>query len=120
MEPKGLTVSERDGKITILWSDGHSAIYDPFNLRRACPCAVCKGEPGVFGKYYNVPRMEVDPNVQPQAIEAVGRYGFKIAWTDHHDVGIYTFEYLRKLCECEECKRNRGGTTSQRPDLCDD
>jgi len=30
----------------------------------------------------------------------VGRYAVQIAWTDGHDSGIYTFEYLRELCPC--------------------
>ena len=103
MEPKELNVSENDGRIFILWSDGHKGIYDPFNLRSACPCAMCQGEPGVFGKYYRTSKMEVQPSVQPQEIESVGRYGLKITWTDGHDLGIYTFDYLRNLCECQEC-----------------
>ncbi len=107
MEPKELNVSEKDGTICILWSDGHRGIHNPFNLRSACPCAMCQGEPGIFGKYYSASRMEIQLNVQPQEIESVGKYGFKITWSDGHDLGIYTFDYLRKLCECEECGHGR-------------
>jgi DUF971 family protein len=103
MEPKELSVSD-EGKISILWMDGHKSIYSPFNLRNACPCAACKGEGGIFGKYYSPEKTTVVSDVQPEEIGQVGRYGLKIIWSDGHDLGIYTFDYLRTLCECEECK----------------
>ncbi|MFI5419353.1 MAG: gamma-butyrobetaine hydroxylase-like domain-containing protein [Nitrososphaerales archaeon] len=108
MEPQDLSVDGKSegGKISILWSDGHRAVYHPFNLRSACPCAMCQGEPGVFGKHYEVAKMYVPADVQADAIESVGRYGLKFSFTDGHNLGIYTFDRLRKLCECEECKRN--------------
>src|SRR5487761_409207 len=107
MDPKKLEVSTIDGTISILWSDGHVAIYSPLNLRRECPCAMCKGEPGVFGRHYAAEKSNVDPTVQPEEIESVGRYGLKIVWSDKHDLGISSFEYLRDLCECEECEISR-------------
>lgn len=105
IEPHGLRV-EKDGIILIDWSDGHKSKYNPFNLRRACPCAMCKGEPGVFGKYYSPQFIQTNSNVQPEEIVSIGRYGLKIIWSDQHDAGIYTYEYLRNLCECESCKRS--------------
>jgi len=107
MEPRDLTVSSKKdgGKISILWSDGHRSIYDPLSLRSACPCAMCQGEPGVFGKHYSTAKTEIHRDVQADEIESVGRYGLKITWNDGHNLGIYTFEYLRSLCECEECGR---------------
>lgn len=103
MEPRELSVDEKDWKITILWSDGHRGLYDPFNLRRGCPCAMCQGEPGIFGKHYCTPRQAIQAEVRPQEIKSVGRYGIKIVWSDGHDLGIYSFDYLRKICECKEC-----------------
>jgi DUF971 family protein len=106
LEPRDLTVSSKEGgKISILWSNGHKSIYDPFNLRSACPCAMCQGEPGVFGKHYNSTKTEISNDVQADEIESVGRYGLKITWSDGHNLGIYTFDYLRRLCECEECRK---------------
>jgi DUF971 family protein len=32
----------------------------------------------------------------------VGRYGYKIVWSDGHDTGIYTLEGLRALAETVE------------------
>jgi len=107
MEPQDLSVARKEegGKISILWSDGHSSIYSPFSLRSFCPCAMCQGEPGLFGKYYTSTKAPVSPDVQAEEVESVGRYGLKITWTDGHNLGIYTYEYLRGLCECGECKK---------------
>jgi DUF971 family protein len=34
----------------------------------------------------------------------VGRYAYKIVWSDGHDSGIFTLEHLRALCSCAECQ----------------
>src|SRR5579864_2187971 len=106
MEPLELNVSRSEGKetILILWSDGHKSNYDAFSLRSSCPCAMCQGEPGIFGRTYSAPNANVSMDVVPEAMDPVGKYGLKITWSDGHNLGIYTFEYLRKLCECRECK----------------
>ncbi len=109
MEPVELNVSRREGKetISVLWSDGHRSNYDSFELRNACPCAMCQGEPGIFGRIYTQSRTEVRVDIVPDEIETVGRYGLKITWSDGHNLGIYTFDYLRKLCGCEGCNKSQ-------------
>lgn len=104
--PKSLTLSQDPKGIIIHWEDGHQSIYAfPF-LRKACPCAVCKGE--------RTP-LNTDPLALPafkplpaNAAEAkdmfkIGRYAIGFRWGDGHDTGIYAFDYLRKMCPCEKC-----------------
>jgi DUF971 family protein len=110
LEPLDLSVSKSgEGReaISILWSDGHRSVYDCFALRISCPCAMCQGEPGIFGRKSEPTKTEIRSDVLPDEIEPVGRYGLKITWNDGHNLGIYTFEYLRKLCTCAECERAR-------------
>ncbi len=38
-------------------------------------------------------------------IEPVGRYGLTPVWEDGHRTGIFTYEKLRALCECEACRK---------------
>jgi DUF971 family protein len=38
----------------------------------------------------------------------VGRYALSFHWNDGHQSGIYSWEYLRRVCQCEECKQREG------------
>jgi DUF971 family protein len=40
-------------------------------------------------------------------VEPVGNYALRIYWNDGHSSGIYSWEHLRNLCPCEECKAAR-------------
>ena len=47
------------------------------------------------------------PTLKMLNVEAVGHYAIQIDWSDGHNTGIYSFDHLRKICPCAECK----GTT---------
>jgi len=97
-----------DKEIKIGWSDGHQSIHYHKFLREACPCAACKGESGLFGRqFYAPPPMSIPDDIKPLKLEQVGRYAINIHWSDGHSTGIYTFEYLRELCQCDQCKSKR-------------
>ena len=65
-------------------------------LRRACPCAACKGEPGFGGRFATDP--ELRPGEDELAdISLVGAYGLNVVWADGHNTGIYTYSHLRRL-----------------------
>jgi DUF971 family protein len=34
----------------------------------------------------------------------VGYYAYSIEWSDGHNTGIFTFDLLRALCECDACQ----------------
>ena len=89
--PHGARVME------IQWADGHKAILPHEILRGYCPCALCQGHGGQI-KY--VPGGDLDL----RDIQQVGNYALQFTWGDRHDTGIYTFRYLRSLCQCDECK----------------
>jgi len=89
--------------VSIEWTDGHSSRYDAKYLRINCGCAQCVEE------WSN--RKLLDPATVPADIHAedylmVGRYAVQFLWSDEHFTGIYPFELLRGLCQCDECKSN--------------
>ena len=45
------------------------------------------------------------PDVTPRTITSVGNYAITIIWNDGHSTGIYSFEHFRRICPCEECKK---------------
>lgn len=85
----------------IEWDDLHKSIYDTTFLRENCTCASCRDE--WTGEKKLLPG-SLPKTIKPVAISSVGQYGLKIAWNDGHSAGIYTFEHLRKLCQCDQCK----------------
>jgi DUF971 family protein len=45
------------------------------------------------------------PKPRAQAATQVGNYAVQISFTDGHSTGIFSYDYLRTLCQCEECGR---------------
>ncbi|MBI3981904.1 MAG: DUF971 domain-containing protein [Gemmatimonadetes bacterium] len=84
-------------QVVITWDADHVGTYDAQTLRLACHCAVCRDE--VSGRPLLDPG-RVPASVEAESIQLVGGYGIKIRWTDGHDTGIYTYEYLWELCPC--------------------
>lgn len=78
------------------WADGHKGVYPHEVLRGYCPCAGCQGHSGEI-------RFISGGDTSIKTIEPVGDYALHVAWGDGHDTGIYTFRYLRALCQCDEC-----------------
>ena len=87
----------------IEWLDGHRSRLPLEDLRRECPCAVCREHRGVTPDPASSP--DELPMLSTEAAAAtaaatgfnyVGRYGIRITWADGHDTGIYVFEALRE------------------------
>jgi DUF971 family protein len=87
--------------ITVRWDDGHLSVYSIKHLRSECMCANCVSE--VTGLRILDPRT-VAEDLTVLSAEHVGRYGIRFRFSDTHDNGIYTWERLRALCPCDECK----------------
>ncbi len=91
--------NEHDVKIR--WQNGHESVYLARELRLKCPCAGCVDE---MTGAVRVIATGVPAEVHPLAIRPVGRYAIAIDWSDGHRTGIYSFELLRTLCACEQCR----------------
>lgn len=103
MYPTAIEADRAGGVLTIQWDDGHRSVLPAALLRWACPCAVCKGEwgrPGRLAAIDSLPQEELTL----ADVHAVGTYAITPVWASGHAQGIYSFEYLRELCPCEECK----------------
>lgn len=99
---------KKDERLLIEWDDGTTSLYSITYLRSMCPCAMCK-----------VTRSGQDPHqlLQPQkkglalhilpgnytgavivkSAEMVGTYALKLTFSDDHDSGIFSFQYLREI-----------------------
>lgn len=102
-EPVGIEADRALGSLIIDWADDHRSIYGVHQLRWACPCAVCQGEwgrPGVLAGLDTLPPDELTLT----DLLAVGTYALNPVWASGHSSGIYSFDYLRTLCPCDECR----------------
>jgi DUF971 family protein len=91
-------VSPRQTDVT--WNDGHFSPYPSWYLRENCMCAACVEE---FTGKRKVTHGNIPSTVERVSVSPVGNYALQFGWSDGHDTGIYTFEYLRKLCPCPQC-----------------
>ena len=101
--------------LALTWNDGHESLLQLEQVRKACPCAGCKGEPDLLGGTI-MPAEAVEHSSHSYGaskVQPVGRYGLQIFWDDGHSDGIYTFEYLRLLCDCDTCASQATGSTPQ-------
>lgn len=84
-------------ELALSFADGLEVYLPLAMLRRACPCAVCQGEPDALGRVVR-PKLEHGPRAfELLKFEPVGGYAIQLAWGDGHASGIYTFDYLQKL-----------------------
>lgn len=100
LEPKDMSWLEK-GVLGVEWSDGHHGVYPVRYLRQHCPCAACVDE---WTGERRIKADEVPLLIMLKDIQPVGRYAFQFTWSDGHDTGIYSYQLLRRLCQCNECQ----------------
>jgi DUF971 family protein len=102
--PVRFDYDEPSRSLVIEWSDGATHLIRFSTLRRACPCAACRGEGGYAGRFATDP--ELHPGEDELAdVNLVGAYGLNAVWADGHNTGIYTYEQLRTLGEASSEQR---------------
>ena len=99
---------KKDQQLEIDWQDGLKSVYSISLLRTMCPCAQCRVvregsdphdiSPGAKPK----PLLTILPGNYSDKItvteaQMVGKYAIKLVFSDGHDSGIFSFEYLRQL-----------------------
>jgi len=113
MRPEKITLLS-DKALTIQWDDGHEGLYFAEHLRRNCPCATCDKERelerGKGPLKIIAIRLE---NIKLNSWQILGRYALSFMFSDHHNTGIYRFEFLRSLCQCDQCTNNMITVTSK-------
>lgn len=94
-----------DKVVQIIWDDGHESIYFADHLRLHCPCAECEkirseGESSFAFKEFK----KNAETVTFKSWEMVGRYAIMFTFSDGHNLGMFQFEELRNLCQCDACR----------------
>jgi DUF971 family protein len=90
---------KKDKGLTIAWNDGVSSYYSIAYLRKFSPSAdmrVLREEMAV-NPLTILPSSHASGPLTALGAELVGNYALRIRFSDGHDTGIYTWEYLRQI-----------------------
>ena len=104
MERRGLAIEPKEIKhdddfhVSIVWGDDQRCTYRDADLRRSCPCAQCVNE---WTGERVLKAESVSDNIEIRDLCIVGRYALNFRWSDGHETGIYSFRYLRELCDSQ-------------------
>ena len=108
-DPVDYHLEEAQRRLVVRWRDGHESYYPYDDLRQVCPCADCrtahKPQGGLQVLTGPVARRG---EIRIVEISPVGRYALSFTWSDGHRTGIYSFDFLRRLCPCENCRSGGG------------
>lgn len=90
-----------DETLEIQWSDGAVLHYPVSTLRSRCPCATCREKRGApddtAAQLLPVLSAAETQPLRIQTMNPIGNYAYSIQFSDGHDTGIYTLEFLREL-----------------------
>uniref|UniRef100_E6PY32 Gamma-butyrobetaine hydroxylase-like N-terminal domain-containing protein n=1 Tax=mine drainage metagenome TaxID=410659 RepID=E6PY32_9ZZZZ len=115
LTPAKVRVLKSEGTgMEIDWADGHQSKWSFQWLRDGCPCATCVEERKQQGREPGQPKLRQPQLLQiyeaparPSSAQAIGRYAIQFHWQDGHSSGIYSWDFLRRNCQCTACKATR-------------
>ena len=109
IHPAKVRVDKSGGTgVVIEWKDGHKSSWNFAWLRAACPCATCHEErdkegrpPGVAKPKPAMLLQMYEAPPRPVEVTPVGNYAVRFKWNDGHEAGLYSWDYLRNVCDAE-------------------
>ena len=91
----------KDRGLTVRWSDGTSSFFPIDYLRRMSPSADARAlrEEMARNPLTVLPATQAggDRPLTASGAELVGNYAVRIRFSDGHDTGLYSWEYLRQI-----------------------
>ena len=96
--PKHLHLDRSRG-LTVEWSSGETSFYPVGWLRRMSPSADQRELRAEMERnpLTILPTPQNSEPLRADALEFVGNYAVRIRFSDGHDTGIYSWEYLRDI-----------------------
>ncbi len=130
MEPPPSAIDlKKDRGLTVQWADGASSYYTIAYLRKMSPSA----DQRELRDQQQKNRLAILPSsmlsgaeLLATGAELVGNYAIRVSFSDGHDTGIYSWQYLREIDPALGAERDLAegsgggagvtGPTKQRPD----
>ncbi len=91
MQPTELRLSPDKRTLTVVWNDSQAELAAEY-LRVESPSAEVKGHGPSDARLVGGKQ-----NVTIKGLEPVGAYAVKIVFSDGHETGLYTWNYLKEL-----------------------
>ena len=86
-------------EVALRWADGTEHYIHAEHLRAASPSAENTGERDLLGRKIGGTDQKTFPGVTVRGWNYVGGYAIQFVFSDGHNTGLYTFDYLHKLGE---------------------
>lgn len=87
-------------EIAILWADGSESYYRMEHLRKLSPSAENIGERDLMGQLIGGGQGPKEfPGVTVLGWEFVGGYAVQFRFSDGHNTGIYSYQYLKEIAD---------------------
>jgi DUF971 family protein len=86
-------------EVAIAWSDGRETYFTGEELRAASPSAANLGERDIFGTQYGGEGPKKFAGVTVLSWTRVGNYALRFDFSDGHNTGLFSYDYLRTLAE---------------------
>ena len=96
-KPKRIRVDRAEGWLEMDWADDGILRVSLSDVRKACPCALCKDVRAKQDEQLQMITADQTPSADLSDVIPVGNYAIQIRWIDGHDTGIYTYSYLKQL-----------------------
>jgi DUF971 family protein len=104
--PMPISLKSQGESLVITWDDGVAHWLTWSFLREQCPCATCRTERENPPPPNDNPLQILKPGeaqpTRPVDVRPIGNYAYGIEFSDGHNTGIYSLEYLRFLGEHSE------------------
>lgn len=93
MKPVDIAHSRKRNAVIVTWESGVESTFGVPYLRGWCPCAACQGHGNTttFSAEYD--------SVTVESLHEIGAYALGIRFSDGHDAGIFTWEWLHSISE---------------------
>lgn len=102
---------KKDRGLTVQWADGSTSYYSIAYLRRMSPSAEARElrEQMASNPLAILPSAPAPSGtLTALSAELVGRYALRIRFSDGHDTGIYSWDYLRQIDPGAQAQRGAG------------
>ena len=89
-------------ELCIAWADGTESYFTGEFLRKYSPSAANIGEVDILGQRHGSDGPNEFPGVTITSWEQVGNYAIRPLFSDGHESGLFSWEYLSKLAERQD------------------